>query len=98
MLSATGIHKGFDGLGVLRGIDLGLFYKRRDYTSVVDGRHPIIAHAYLGDDVEGKDVFVSDDILSSGESVLDLARELKKRISLRKLNTRVYMFGEKLDN
>lgn len=61
------------------GIDMGLFYKRRDYTTVVDGRNPIIAHEYLGDDVEGKDVFVSDDILSSGESILDLARELKKR-------------------
>jgi len=61
------------------GIDMGLFYKRRDYTTIVNGRNPIIAHEYLGDDVEGKDVFVSDDILSSGESVLDLAHELKKR-------------------
>ena len=61
------------------GIDMGLFYKRRDYTTIVNGRNPIIAHEYLGDDVEGKDVFVSDDILSSGESILDLARELKKR-------------------
>ncbi len=61
------------------GLDMGLFYKRRDYTQVVNGRNPIIAHEYLGDSVEGKDVFVSDDILSSGESILDLARELKKR-------------------
>lgn len=61
------------------GIDMGMFYKRRDYTTVVNGRNPIIAHEYLGDNVEGKDVFVSDDILSSGESILDLARELKKR-------------------
>ena len=61
------------------GLDLGLFYKRRDYTTVVNGRNPIIAHEYLGDNVEGKDVFVSDDILASGESMLDLARELKKR-------------------
>ena len=61
------------------GIDMGMFYKRRDYTTVVNGRNPIIAHEYLGDSVEGKDVFVSDDILSSGESILDLARELKKR-------------------
>ena len=61
------------------GLDMGLFYKRRDYTRIVDGRNPIIAHEYLGDDVEGKDIFVSDDILSSGDSVLDLARELKKR-------------------
>ena len=61
------------------GLDMGLFYKRRDYTQVVNGRNPIVAHEYLGDSVEGKDVFVSDDILSSGESILDLARELKLR-------------------
>jgi len=61
------------------GLDMGLFYKRRDYTTIVNGRNPIIAHEYLGDSVDGKDVFVSDDILSSGESILDLARELKKR-------------------
>mgnify|MGYP002732453997 CR=1 FL=1 len=61
------------------GLDMGLFYKRRDYTRVVDGRNPIIAHEYLGDVVEGKDVFVSDDILATGDSILDLARELKKR-------------------
>lgn len=59
-------------------IDLGMFYKRRDYTRIVGGRNPIIAHEYLGDSVEGKDVFVSDDIISSGESILDLARVLKK--------------------
>ncbi|MCL1854184.1 MAG: ribose-phosphate pyrophosphokinase [Clostridia bacterium] len=61
------------------GLDMGIFYKRRDYTTVVNGRNPIIAHEYLGDSVEGKDIFVSDDILASGESALDLARELKKR-------------------
>jgi len=61
------------------GLDMGLFYKRRDYTRIVNGRNPIIAHEYLGDTVEGKDVFVADDIISSGESVIDLARELKKR-------------------
>ncbi len=61
------------------GLDMGLFYKRRDYTRIVNGRNPIIAHEYLGDSVEGKDVFVADDIISSGESVIDLARELKKR-------------------
>ncbi len=60
-------------------LDMGLFYKRRDYTRIVNGRNPIIAHEYLGDSVEGKDIFVADDILSSGESVIDLARELKKR-------------------
>ncbi len=61
------------------GVDMGLFYKRRDYTCVVNGRNPIIAHEYLGDNVEGKDVFVADDIISSGDSMIDLARELKKR-------------------
>ena len=61
------------------GLDMGFFYKRRDYTRVVNGRNPIIAHEYLGDTVEGKDVLVSDDILSSGDSILDLARQLKKR-------------------
>ncbi|MCQ2457948.1 MAG: ribose-phosphate pyrophosphokinase [Clostridia bacterium] len=61
------------------GLDMGLFYKRRDYTRIVNGRNPIIAHEYLGDDVEGKDIFVADDIISSGESVIDLCRELKKR-------------------
>ena len=60
-------------------LDMGMFYKRRDYTTVVGGRNPIVAHEYLGPSVEGKDVIVADDILSSGESILDLARELKKR-------------------
>ena len=61
------------------GLDMGMFYKRRDYTRIVNGRTPIIAHEYIGDSVEGKDVFVADDIISSGESVIDLARELKAR-------------------
>jgi ribose-phosphate pyrophosphokinase len=61
------------------GLDMGMFYKRRDYTRIVNGRNPIIAHEYIGDSVEGKDVFVADDIISSGESVIDLARELKAR-------------------
>ncbi len=61
------------------GLDLGMFYKRRDYTRVVNGRNPIVAHEYLGDSVEGKDIIVADDIISTGESVLDLARELKAR-------------------
>ena len=61
------------------GLDMGLFYKRRDYTRIVNGRNPTVAHEYLGDSVEGKDIFVADDIISSGESVIDLARELKKR-------------------
>lgn len=61
------------------GINMGMFYKRRDYTRVVDGRNPIVAHEYLGESVEGKDIFIADDIISSGESMLDVARELKKR-------------------
>ncbi len=61
------------------GLDMGMFYKRRDYTRIVNGRNPIVAHEYMGNPVEGKDVFVADDIISSGESVIELARELKKR-------------------
>ena len=61
------------------GLDMGMFYKRRDYTRIVNGRNPIVAHEYMGNSVEGKDVFVADDIIASGESVIDLARELKKR-------------------
>lgn len=61
------------------GVDLGLFYKRRDYSVIVNGRNPIVAHEYLGNSVEGKDVFIADDIISSGESMLDIAYELKKR-------------------
>jgi len=60
-------------------LELGMFYKRRDYTTIVAGRNPIIAHEYIGASVEGKDIIVADDILSSGESMLDLARELKQR-------------------
>ena len=60
-------------------LELGMFYKRRDYTTIVGGRNPIIAHEYIGTSVEGKDVIVADDILSSGDSMLDLARELKLR-------------------
>ena len=63
----------------LLGVDLGMFYKRRDYSRIVNGRNPIVAHEYLGNDVKGKDIFIADDIISSGESVLDMAYELKKR-------------------
>jgi ribose-phosphate pyrophosphokinase len=69
------------------GLDLGMFYKRRDYTRIINGRNPILAHEYLGADVSGKDILIADDILSSGDSMLDLAMELKKR------NARnIYMF------
>lgn len=61
------------------GLDMGLFYKRRDYTRIVNGRNPIVAHEYLGASMEGKDVLVADDIIASGESIIDLAKELKKR-------------------
>ncbi len=61
------------------GVQLGMFYKRRDYSRVVNGRNPIIAHEYLGESVEGKDVFIADDIIASGESILDIAYEMKKR-------------------
>ena len=61
------------------GLDLGMFYKRRDYTRIVNGRNPILAHEFLGASVEGKDVIIVDDMISSGDSMLDTARELKQR-------------------
>ena len=61
------------------GLDMGMFYKRRDYTRIVDGRNPIVAHEFLGSSVEGKDMIVIDDMISSGESVLEVAAELKER-------------------
>ena len=61
------------------GVNLGMFYKRRDYSRVVNGRNPIVAHEYLGESVENKDVFLADDIISSGESMLDIAVALKKQ-------------------
>ena len=64
--------------GVL-GVDMGMFYKRRDYSKIVDGRNPIVAHEFLGSSVEGKDVIIVDDMISSGESMIDVATELKKR-------------------
>ena len=65
--------------GNVLGVDVGMFYKRRDYTKVVNGRNPIIAHEFLGSSVEGKDVFIIDDMISSGESMLDVAKALKAR-------------------
>ena len=61
------------------GLDMGMFYKRRDYTRVINGRNPIVAHEFLGANVEGKDVIIIDDMISSGESMLDTAKELKRR-------------------
>ena len=61
------------------GIDLGMFYKRRDYSVIVNGKNPIVAHEYLGRDVNGKDVIIVDDMISSGDSVIDVARQLKDK-------------------
>ncbi|MEF9945210.1 MAG: ribose-phosphate pyrophosphokinase [Lachnospiraceae bacterium] len=61
------------------GLDMGMFYKRRDYTQVIDGRNPIVAHEFLGSSVEGKDVVIIDDMISSGDSILDVAKQLKQR-------------------
>lgn len=61
------------------GVDLGMFFKRRDYTKVINGRNPIIAHEYIGGSVEGKNIFVADDIIATGDSVIKLAKELKEK-------------------
>ena len=66
-------------LASVLGLDVGMFYKRRDYSRIVDGRNPIVAHEFLGSSVEGKDVIIIDDMISSGESMIDVATELKKR-------------------
>ena len=61
------------------GVDMGMFYKRRDYSVIINGKNPIVAHEFLGDSVTGKDVVVIDDMISSGESMLDVAKQLKER-------------------
>ena len=61
------------------GVDMGMFYKRRDYSTIIDGRNPIVAHEFLGADVKGKDMIIIDDMISSRESMLDVARQLKER-------------------
>ena len=66
-------------LASVLGLDVGMFYKRRDYTRVVDGRNPIVSHEFLGTSVEGKTMLIIDDMISSGESILDVAEQLKKR-------------------
>ncbi|PWM44438.1 MAG: phosphoribosylpyrophosphate synthetase [Clostridiales bacterium] len=70
------------------GIDLGMFYKRRDFSVIVNGRNPIVAHEYLGSSVNGKDVLVADDIIASGESMLKLAEDLKEQGA-----KRIFMFA-----
>ncbi|MBQ8278777.1 MAG: ribose-phosphate pyrophosphokinase [Roseburia sp.] len=66
-------------LATVLGVNMGMFYKRRDYSRIVDGRNPIVAHEFLGTDLEGKDVIIVDDMISSGESMIDVATELKRR-------------------
>ena len=61
------------------GVDMGMFYKRRDYSTIVNGKNPIVAHEFLGDDIRGKDLIIIDDMISSGESMLDVAKQLKER-------------------
>lgn len=61
------------------GLDMGMFYKRRDYTTIINGKNPIVAHEFLGASVEGKDILVIDDMISSGDSVIEVANELKRR-------------------
>ncbi len=58
---------------------MGMFYKRRDYAKIINGRNPIVAHEFLGPDIEGKDIMIIDDMISSGESMIDVATELKRR-------------------
>lgn len=66
-------------LSSVLGLDMGMFYKRRDYSTIVNGKNPIVAHEFLGDDVHGKTVIIIDDMISSGESMLDVTRQLKDR-------------------
>ncbi len=73
-----GIHRNLYYSSIF-GINLGIFIKRRDYSTMVNGRNPIVAHEFIGDDVEGKDILVVDDMISSGDSLLDIAYELKRR-------------------
>jgi ribose-phosphate pyrophosphokinase len=81
------------------GVPLGTFYKRRDYTTVVNGRNPIVAHEFLGDSVEGMDILIVDDMISSGDSMIDIAREMKER-GARKVFCAVTfgLFTEGIDN
>mgnify|MGYP004460000807 FL=1 len=80
------------------GMDLGMFYKRRDYATVVDGKNPIVAHEFLGSDLAGKDVIVVDDMIASGDSMIDVAKELKKRKARRVLVFSTFgLFTEGLD-
>ena len=80
------------------GMDLGMFYKRRDYATIVDGKNPIVAHEFLGSDLAGKDVIVVDEMIASGDSMIDVAKELKKRKARRVLVFSTFgLFTEGLD-
>ena len=80
------------------GVDMGMFYKRRDYSTIVNGKNPIVAHEFLGDSVEGKDVVVIDDMISSGGSMLDVAKQLKERHAKRVFVCTTYgLFTDGLD-
>ncbi len=81
------------------GVDIGTFYKRRDYSRIVDGRNPIVAHEFLGSSVEGKDVIIVDDMISSGESMIDVAKALKARNAKRVICISTFgMFTNGLDS
>ena len=80
------------------GVNMGMFYKRRDYSTIVNGKNPIVAHEFLGDSVEGKDVVVIDDMISSGGSMLDVAKQLKERNAKRVFVCTTYgLFTDGLD-
>lgn len=80
------------------GVDMGMFYKRRDYSTVINGKNPIVAHEFLGDSVEGKDVVIIDDMISSGESMLDVAKQIKERHAKRVFICTTYgLFTDGLD-
>ena len=80
------------------GVNLGMFYKRRDYSTIIDGRNPIVAHEFLGTNVEGKDVIIIDDMISSGESMLDVAKQIKERHANRVFICTTYgLFTEGMD-
>ena len=85
-------------LASVLGVDMGMFYKRRDYSTIVNGKNPIVAHEFLGDSVEGKDVVVIDDMISSGGSMLDVAKQLKERNAKRVFVCTTYgLFTDGLD-
>lgn len=80
------------------GMDLGMFYKRRDYSTIIDGKNPIVAHEFLGSDLTGKDVIVVDDMIASGDSMIDVAKELKNRKANRVLVFSTFgLFTEGID-